>query len=171
VVPEISLRTDRQTDTLTDVLITILRNRPAVEVIQRLTGIQHFQPGPLCDYWYTRILMRSPNWQQSPWQCTIYKIQIRCPDRGVNNPKATQRGGGRTGMVRMLIGYTMRCCTFAPPAEYDVRRRCGLVSNYFDHLFEIAPATSRNVELVANNLFGLVNRKIVLSSVLLHAAV
>jgi len=28
-------------------------------------------------------------------------------------------------------------CTLAPPGEYDwsVRRRCGLMSNYFDHLF------------------------------------
>jgi len=32
-------------------------------------------------------------------------------------------------------------CTLAPPGEYSwtvrLRRRCGLVSNYFDHLFQI----------------------------------
>jgi len=28
-------------------------------------------------------------------------------------------------------------CIMAPPGEYRVRWRCGLMSNYFDHLLEI----------------------------------
>jgi len=38
-----------------------------------------------------------------------------------------------------IFGFLYMGCTLAPPGEYDltvrVRRRCGLMSNYFDHLF------------------------------------
>ena len=38
-----------------------------------------------------------------------------------------------------IFGFLYMGCTLAPPEEYDctvhVRRRCGLMSNYFDHLF------------------------------------
>ena len=37
-----------------------------------------------------------------------------------------------------IFGFLYVGCTLAPPEKYDVRRRCGLMSNYFDHLFEIA---------------------------------
>jgi len=44
--------------------------------------------------------------------------------------------GGRTGTVRIPIWVYIG--TVAPTGEYDrtvrVRRRCGLISNYFDHL-------------------------------------
>jgi len=37
-----------------------------------------------------------------------------------------------------IFGFLCMRCTLAPPGEYDwtvhVRRRCGLMSNYFDHL-------------------------------------
>ena len=37
-----------------------------------------------------------------------------------------------------IFGFLYMGCTLAPPEEYDwtihVRRRCGLMSNYFDHL-------------------------------------
>jgi len=36
-------------------------------------------------------------------------------------------------------------CLFAPPGEYDwtvhVRRRCGLLSNYFNHFLLLGPIT------------------------------
>jgi len=37
-----------------------------------------------------------------------------------------------------VFGFLYIGCTLAPPGEYDsvyVRRRCGLMSNYYDHLF------------------------------------
>jgi len=38
-----------------------------------------------------------------------------------------------------IFGFLYMGCTLAPPGEYDctvhVPRRCGLMSNYFDHLF------------------------------------
>ena len=41
------------------------------------------------------------------------------------------------------FGFLYMGCTLAPPGGYDstvyVRRRCGLVSNYFDHLLEMVP--------------------------------
>jgi len=37
-----------------------------------------------------------------------------------------------------IFGFLYMMCTLAPAEEYDsavhVRRRCGLMSNYFDHL-------------------------------------
>ena len=58
----------------------------------------------------------------------------------VNKRKATQQGAvpARRGCQ---LGCTRRRCTLAPPGEYDwtvrERRRCGLMPNYFDHLFEV----------------------------------
>jgi len=41
--------------------------------------------------------------------------------------------------LRWIGGFLYMGCTLAPPGEYDwtvrVLRRCGLMSNYFDHLF------------------------------------
>jgi len=40
-----------------------------------------------------------------------------------------------------IFGFLYMGCTLAPPEEYDwtvhVRRRCGLMSNYFDHLLSV----------------------------------
>jgi len=40
--------------------------------------------------------------------------------------------------TRCWLGCARGGCTLAPPGEYEwavhMRRRCGLVSNYFDHL-------------------------------------
>jgi len=46
--------------------------------------------------------------------------------------------GGRTGALRMPTGVYYMGCTLAPSGKYEwtvrVRRRCGLMSNYFDNL-------------------------------------
>jgi len=43
--------------------------------------------------------------------------------------------------VATIFVFLYMGCTLAPPGEYDwtvcVRRWCGLMSNYFDHLFTI----------------------------------
>jgi len=40
-----------------------------------------------------------------------------------------------------VFGFLYMGCTLAPPGEYNwtahVRRRCGLMSNYFDHLLQL----------------------------------
>ena len=53
--------------------------------------------------------------------------------------KATQQGA-----EPVRCGRRLECTRFAPPGECDwtvrVRRRCGLTSNYFDHLFRLCSA-------------------------------
>jgi len=43
-----------------------------------------------------------------------------------------------------IFGFLYLRCTLAPLDEYDwivrVRRRCGLMSNYFDHLLSLLTA-------------------------------
>ena len=60
------------------------------------------------------------------------------PDMSCGRYTQSDSAGGSTGTVRIPIGCTRLGCTLAPPGECDgtvrVRRRCGLMSNYFDHL-------------------------------------
>ena len=52
----------------------------------------------------------------------------------------------RDGDMATVFGFLYMGCTLAPPEEYDstvhVRRRCGLMSNYFDHLLLVWPPNS-----------------------------
>jgi len=62
-----------------------------------------------------------------------------CPEMSGGLYSGCDSTGGRTGTARMPIGMYKMGCTLAQPGEYDCTvhmwRRCGLMSNYFDHLF------------------------------------
>jgi len=57
-----------------------------------------------------------------------------------------------TSTVRMPIRCTRWRCTLSPPGEYNrtirVRWRCGLVSNYFDHIIIIIVSLGPDLEVL-----------------------
>jgi len=44
--------------------------------------------------------------------------------------------------VANIFWFLHMGCTSAPPGNATVRRRCGLMSNYFDHLFYLTTGRS-----------------------------
>ena len=54
----------------------------------------------------------------------------------------------RDVVMTTIFGFLYMGCTLALPGEYDstvrVRRRCGLMLNYFDHLLDLATSFATN---------------------------
>jgi len=74
-------------------------------------------------------------------RCTTVCLSV-CPPQ-LSNLNTLLTAGGWSSMVG---------CTLAPPGEYHwivhVRRRCGLLSNYFDHLLLLTAAAAAVVLVV-----------------------